>query len=102
MARAADVLGLESVTLHDFRRTCISGLSELGFEGIAPRIAGHARKDVTGRHYDHSRRMPAMRAALMAWEAAVLDAHTRYMVARAAKAGEAVPDDRVVSLRAGA
>jgi integrase len=67
VTRAAEKLKLDKLVHHDLRRTCITGLGELGFDGIAPRIAGHQSKTVTGRHYDHSRRMNAMREAVCRW-----------------------------------
>lgn len=70
-ARLCDRLGIEGVTLHDLRRTALSGLIELGHGEIAGRIAGHAAVGVMGRHYDRSDRLEAMRSALAAWAAAV-------------------------------
>lgn len=66
-ARACDRLGIKDATLHDLRRTCLSGLIELGHESVAERIAGHVPRHVLGRHYDRSARLNAMRAALEAW-----------------------------------
>ena len=71
-ARATKTLAIPGATHHDLRRTCVSGLSELGFESIVRRIVGHKAKDVTGRNYDHSRRLPEMTRALSSWEDAVL------------------------------
>jgi integrase len=88
LARAAEKLKLDDLTHHDLRRTAMTGLGELGFDGVLGRIAGHAAKDVTGRHYDHSRRLPAMRAALNAWEGTVLDAAARHRLAVAGDGGE--------------
>jgi len=31
------------------------------------RMLNHVRRSVTGRHYDHSKREPALRAAWQAW-----------------------------------
>ena len=45
-ARACDRLGIAGASTHDLRRTCLSALIELGHEGIARRIAGHAGTDV--------------------------------------------------------
>ena len=70
-ARACRRLGIAEVTLHDLRRTCLSGLIELGHESVAERIAGHAPRHVLGRHYDRSSRLQAMSAALEAWAAAI-------------------------------
>jgi integrase len=68
---AVEGVGLDNVSTHDLRRTAISGLIELGHEGVARRIAGHAATDVTGRHYDRSHRVEAMRAGLEGWSAAI-------------------------------
>lgn len=78
VARAAERLKLEPFTHHDLRRTCITGLAELGHDGLAVRIAGHTSKTVTGRHYDHSRRMGPIRAALTEWDAAISAAVKRH------------------------
>ncbi|MGA3304353.1 MAG: tyrosine-type recombinase/integrase [Methylovirgula sp.] len=84
-ARACDRLGIEEVTLHDLRRTCLSGLIELGHESVAERIAGHVPRHVMGRHYDRSVRLEAMRTALEAWAGAVGAATTEAI---------GVPEDR--------
>jgi integrase len=70
-ARTCEKLGIRGVTLHDLRRTCLSGLIELGHESVAERIAGHAPRHVLGRHYDRSMRLQAMTAALEAWARAI-------------------------------
>ena len=64
--------------LHDLRRTCLSGLIELGHESVAERIAGHVPRHVMGRHYDRSSRMEAMRAGLEAWSEAIDAAAARF------------------------
>lgn len=66
-ARLIEVLRIEHVTPHDLRRTCITGLGELGFEGLSGRIAGHAAKNVTAKVYDRGRRLNPMLAALQTW-----------------------------------
>jgi integrase len=71
-ARTCERLGIEGATLHDLRRTCLSGLIELGHEAVAERIAGHTPRHVLGRHYDRSARLEPMRAALEAWAQSVL------------------------------
>lgn len=76
-ARACDRLGIGDASTHDLRRTCLSGLIELGHESVAERIAGHVPRHVLGRHYDRSSRMEAMRAGLEAWSKAVDDACDR-------------------------
>jgi integrase len=76
-SRACDRLHIADATLHDLRRTCLSGLIELGHGEIAERVAGHAGKTVLGRHYDRSNRLDSMSAALTAWADAVDDAVQR-------------------------
>ena len=78
-ARACDRLGIADASTHDLRRTCLSGLIELGHESVAERIASHAPRHVLGRHYDRSSRMEAMRAGLEAWSQAVDSARDRAM-----------------------
>jgi integrase len=70
-ARACDRLKIEGASTHDLRRTCLSGLMELGHETVAERIAGHVPRHVMGRHYDRSVRLDAIRAALTAWSEAI-------------------------------
>ena len=77
-ARACDRLKIADASTHDLRRTCLSGLIELGHESVADRIAGHVPRHVMGRHYDRSKRLDAMRAGLEAWSAAVDAAAERY------------------------
>jgi integrase len=78
-ARARDRLGIADASTHDLRRTCLSGLIELGHESVAGRIAGHVPRHVLGRHYDRASRMDAMRAGLEAWSAAIDAAAARYV-----------------------
>jgi integrase len=70
-SRACDKLLISNATLHDLRRTCLSGLIELGHGEIAERVAGHAARTVMGRHYDRSVRLEAMLGALSAWGSAI-------------------------------
>jgi integrase len=77
-ARASDRLGIADASTHDLRRTCLSGLIELGHESVADRIAGHVPRHVMGRYYDRSKRLDAMRDGLEAWSAAVDAAAVRY------------------------
>jgi integrase len=77
-ARACARLGIAGATTHDLRRTCLSGLIELGHESIAERIAGHVPRHVMGRHYDRSRRTESMRLALEAWGEAIEAARERH------------------------
>ena len=79
-------VGLDDVTTHDLRRTAISGLEELGHGSVVKRIAGHEARDVTGRHYDRSRRIDAMRAALEAWSIAIDGAAERHREPQTAEA----------------
>jgi integrase len=65
-SRICDHLGIADATLHDLRRTCLSGLIELGHEPVTERIAGHAPRHVLGRHYNRSLRLEPMRVALEA------------------------------------
>jgi integrase len=69
--RVVEGIGLADVSTHDLRRTAITGLEELGHGSVVRRIAGHEARDVTSRHYDRSRRVDAMRAALEAWSAEI-------------------------------
>jgi integrase len=77
-SRACERLGIPNASTHDLRRTCLSGLNELGHESVAERIAGHVPRDVMGRHYDQSRRRRAMRKALDDWSAAIDAAAVRF------------------------
>jgi integrase len=77
-------LGIMGASTHDLRRTCLSGLIELGYESIAERIAGHVPRHVMGRHYDRSARIEPMRVALEAWSA-VIDASVRRLTEDIAK-----------------
>lgn len=88
-ARACKHLKIADASTHDLRRTCLSGLIELGHEGVAERIAGHVPRHVLGRHYDRSSRVEAVRAALKAWSDAIDAARTRAIDAARGKAVEA-------------
>jgi integrase len=83
-ARACERLKIAGASTHDLRRTCLSGLMELGHESVAERIAGHVPRHVLGRHYDRSARLDSMRAALQAWAGAIDDAHARFVRSHAA------------------
>jgi integrase len=76
-ARICARLKIADASTHDLRRTCLSGLNELGYEGLAERIAGHVPTSVMGKHYDKSRRLTPMLQALEAWSAAIDDAADR-------------------------
>lgn len=73
-ARTCSRLGIIGASTHDLRRTALSGLIELGHEGVAGRIAGQRGSGVMAVHYDRSTRLDAMRTALVAWSEAVDDA----------------------------
>jgi integrase len=77
-ARVCERLGIPEASTHDLRRTCLSGLNELGHESVAERIAGHRPRHVMGRHYDQSKRLRAMREALEDWSAAIDRAGDRF------------------------
>jgi integrase len=77
-ARTCARLGIAGATTHDLRRTALSGLAELGHEGVAGRIAGHRGSGVMAIHYDRSRRLAAMRTALVEWSAAIEAARERF------------------------
>ena len=71
-ARACAALKIERASLHDLRRTCLTGIGELtGDDAIAERIAGHKGKSTLARHYDQSRRLAPMLKALQAWSDAL-------------------------------
>jgi integrase len=54
--------------LHDLRRTCATNLGDLGIpDGVVSLVLGHAKKDVTGRVYNLSLRLPELAAALGQW-----------------------------------
>jgi integrase len=76
-ARACARLRISGASTHDLRRTCLSGLMELGHDAVAERIAGHVPRHVLGRHYDRSSRLDAMRAGLEEWANAIEAARER-------------------------
>lgn len=64
-------------TPHDLRRTCRTGLAELGVaEVVAKKILGHSppRSDVTAHVYDQHSYLNEMFVALSAWERAIFAA----------------------------
>jgi integrase len=79
-SRACSRLSIVGASTHDLRRTALSGLAELGHEGVAGRIAGHRGSGVFAVHYDRSRRFDAMRAALLDWSTAIDAARARASV----------------------
>jgi integrase len=53
---------------HDLRRTAATRLGDLGTsDELVERILGHVPTGVSRRHYNHSKHVEAMRAALEAW-----------------------------------
>ncbi len=76
-ARACARLDIAGASTHDLRRTCLSGLMELGHDNVAERIAGHVPRHVLGRHYDRSSRLDAMREGLEEWANAIEVARER-------------------------
>ena len=76
-ARACARLNIAGASTHDLRRTCLSGLMELGHDTVAERIAGHVPRHLLGRHYDRASRLDAMRAGLEQWANAVEAARER-------------------------
>ena len=77
-ARTCSRLEINGATLHDLRRTCLSGLIELGHEAVTERIAGHVPRHVLGRHYDRSVRLEPMRLALEEWTQTLISARERF------------------------
>lgn len=66
-AAIASAIGVP-FTAHDLRRTCASGLGELGIsEDVISLVLNHKKTSVTGRHYDLSTRETAKREALDRW-----------------------------------
>jgi integrase len=54
--------------LHDLRRTCATNLGDLGVpDEVVSLVLGHAKKDVTGRVYNLSQRLPELATALARW-----------------------------------
>ncbi len=54
--------------LHDLRRTCATSLGDLGIpDDLVSLVLGHSKKDVTGRVYNLSQRLPELAAALGKW-----------------------------------
>ena len=64
-----DWFGVTQFTPHDLRRTCASGLAELGIDRlIVGKILGHADRSITGV-YDRYGYWPEKKRALGAWGA---------------------------------
>lgn len=63
-------MGTEYWKVHDLRRTCATNLGELAIpDEVVSLVLGHAKKDVTGRVYNLSHRLPELAAALAKWAA---------------------------------
>jgi len=69
--RTAPVLGKNAgvaFTAHDLRRTVATGMGDLGIDAdTIGLVLNHRKPGVTTRHYDHSTREAATRAALDRW-----------------------------------
>jgi integrase len=60
--------GVAHWTLHDARRTCITGMTSLGVSSdIAGRVVAHAQAGVTNRVYNQHDYLAERRAALTLW-----------------------------------
>ena len=68
MARARELAGIDDIRVHDLRKCLTTWLAER-FErpDVLDRILHHARKGVTGTHYNFSVLEGAVRAALQTW-----------------------------------
>ena len=68
MAKAREIAGIADVRVHDLRKCLTTWLAER-FErpDILDRILHHARRGVTGTHYDFSVLEGPMRSALQRW-----------------------------------
>ena len=65
--------GIADVTVHDMRRAITTTIGDAGFRpDILDRVLNHKRTGVTAEHYDFSRMLPDVRAALQAWADYVL------------------------------
>jgi integrase len=66
MERFADA-GVEAFTLHDLRRTCRTGLAQIGVEPhIAERVLNHVQGKIAGT-YDRHAYLKEKRDALDRW-----------------------------------
>jgi hypothetical protein len=65
--KAGKLPNVTTCHVHDFRRTIISRLPDLGFEPfLGHKIANHILTGVLG-HYNHNTYEPQRKAALEAW-----------------------------------
>lgn len=59
--------------IHDLRRTCATNIGDLGTpDQVVSLVLGHMKKDVTGRVYNLSQRLPELAAALTRWAAHIV------------------------------
>lgn len=59
---------------RDLRRTCKTRMGEIGIDkAIRDRLQNHALTDVSSKHYDRWDYLPEKRAALLLWEAAIIE-----------------------------
>ncbi len=68
MLRLRKRLKIDNLGTHDLRRTCATGLGDIGIpDEIISRILNHAPTTVTGRVYNHAKYEAPMRRALNRW-----------------------------------
>jgi integrase len=70
MAKLREVAGIKDIRVHDLRKVLTTWLAEaprLERPDVLDRILHHARRGVTGTHYDFSVLEGPMRAALQRW-----------------------------------
>ena len=68
-----DQIAVERFTPHDLRRTCASGMAELGISRfVVARVLGHSDRSITGV-YDRFEYWPQMKQALDAWSQRLME-----------------------------
>jgi integrase len=68
MIRSKATFGIENFRVHDLRRTCATGMGDLGIaDDTISRVLNHRRSDVTRKHYNKSQHDAQKRQALEAW-----------------------------------
>lgn len=73
MVRLRKTHEINDVTVHDLRRAITTTIGDAGFRpDILDRVLNHKRTGVTAEHYDFSRMLPDVRAALQTWADHVL------------------------------
>jgi integrase len=73
MVRLRKTFDISDVTVHDMRRAITTTIGDAGFRpDILDRVLNHKRTGVTAEHYDFSRMLPDVRAALQTWADLVL------------------------------